>query len=292
LDSTISRRIASTCAAFFCVDAKRVFTTTRCAKNWHDQLLEVVGRAEFAALQKSPSLPRRAAASGRPRGLTPSVSCSVRRVRLDNVDGIVAQAVVERAPVPTARCIISTSPASITAGDLRRRNRARRLCCCMISRSLSRDGYPMPVRSRNRSSCDSGRGYVPWCSMGFCVASTMNGRGRLVRVVVHRYLRFVHGFEQRGLRFSASCGLISSASTMLAKNRARLEIESLLDLVEYAGANHVRRQQVRSKLDALERAVERSFATAPGASVVLPTPGTSSTSRWPLARHRPRWRGG
>ncbi|CPU66408.1 Uncharacterised protein [Mycobacteroides abscessus] len=29
---------------------------------------------------------------------------------------------------------------------------------------------------RKRSSCASGRRYVPACSMGFCVAMTMNGR--------------------------------------------------------------------------------------------------------------------
>jgi hypothetical protein len=30
---------------------------------------------------------------------------------------------------------------------------------------------------RNRSSCASGRAYVPSYSMGFCVAATMNGSG-------------------------------------------------------------------------------------------------------------------
>src|SRR3989475_4875119 len=29
-----------------------------------------------------------------------------------------------------------------------------------------------------RSSCASGRGYVPSCSIGFCVASTKNGAGK------------------------------------------------------------------------------------------------------------------
>ena len=35
----------------------------------------------------------------------------------------------------------------------------------------------MRMRIRKRSSCDSGKGYVPWCSMGFCVASTRKGFG-------------------------------------------------------------------------------------------------------------------
>src|SRR4029078_8548179 len=32
----------------------------------------------------------------------------------------------------------------------------------------------------NRSSCPSGSGYVPSCSMGFCVASTKNGFGSII----------------------------------------------------------------------------------------------------------------
>ena len=39
-------------------------------------------------------------------------------------------------------------------------------------------GYPTERRRRKRSSCDSGSGYVPACSWGFWVASTMNGSGR------------------------------------------------------------------------------------------------------------------
>ena len=45
-------------------------------------------------------------------------------------------------------------------------------------RSSARSGYPREIRIRKRSSCDSGSGYVPRYSTGFCVARTRNGSGR------------------------------------------------------------------------------------------------------------------
>ena len=44
-----------------------------------------------------------------------------------------------------------------------------------MSFSVSRSGYGTSICTRNRSSCASGSGYVPSCSIGFCVASTWNG---------------------------------------------------------------------------------------------------------------------
>ena len=35
----------------------------------------------------------------------------------------------------------------------------------------------MSTCNKNRSSCASGKGYVPSCSIGFCVAITMNSAG-------------------------------------------------------------------------------------------------------------------
>ena len=78
---------------------------------------------------------------------------------------------------------------------------------------------------------------------------------QLVRVVVHGHLRFVHGFQQRRLRLRRRA-IDFVRQDDVGENRSGLEIESLLDLIEDAGAHHVGGQQVRSKLDALERAVE------------------------------------
>lgn len=46
---------------------------------------------------------------------------------------------------------------------------------CISSFSV---GYPMIILYRNRSTCASGRGYVPRFSTGFCVAITKKGTGR------------------------------------------------------------------------------------------------------------------
>jgi len=253
VDSTISRRIASTCAAFFCVDAKRVFTTTRCAKTGTINCLKSSGVQNSRPSRKARACAARWQHQQAPRANAERELFRVARA-LDNVDGIVAQAVVDAHQFH--RALHHFDVARLHNGGNLRRRIASPLCCCIISRSLSRDGYPMPVRSRNRSSCDSGRGYVPWCSMGFCVASTMNGRGSLCvwlsTVTCASFMASSSAdcvFGRRAIDFVRQYNV--------GENRARLEIESLLDLVEYAGANHVRRQQVRSKLDALERAVER-----------------------------------
>ena len=44
------------------------------------------------------------------------------------------------------------------------------------SRKVSRSGGGTSILRRNRSSCASGSGKVPSCSIGFCVAITKNGR--------------------------------------------------------------------------------------------------------------------
>ena len=52
----------------------------------------------------------------------------------------------------------------------------------------------------NRSSCASGSGYVPSCSIGFCVAIVKNGFGQRVGRLAGRHFAFLHGLQQRGLR--------------------------------------------------------------------------------------------
>ncbi len=76
-----------------------------------------------------------------------------------------------------------------------------------------------------------------------------------MRVVVHGHLGFIHGFQQCRLRLRR--GAVDFVrQNDVGENRAGLEIESLLDLIEDAGAYHIGGQQVRSKLDPLERAMK------------------------------------
>ena len=82
------------------------------------------------------------------------------------------------------------------------------------------------MRSRKRSICDSGSGYVPKCSGGFCVAMTMNGCVELVRGVVDRDLAFAHRLEQRRLR--ARRGAVDLVGEDdVREDRAALELEHL-----------------------------------------------------------------
>ena len=50
------------------------------------------------------------------------------------------------------------------------------VCSLSMRASSASGGYPIDSRIVKRSSCASGRGYVPSYSIGFWVASTMNGR--------------------------------------------------------------------------------------------------------------------
>ena len=54
--------------------------------------------------------------------------------------------------------------------------------------------------NRKRSSCASGSGYVPSCSIGFCVATTMKPSPSVVRRAVDRDRALLHRLEQRRLR--------------------------------------------------------------------------------------------
>ena len=76
-----------------------------------------------------------------------------------------------------------------------------------------------------------------------------------MRVIVHRDLRFVHRFEQRGLRFRRGA-VDFVGDDDVREDRSGLEFEALRRGVVDADADHVARQQVRGELDALERAVE------------------------------------
>src|SRR3990170_2624568 len=139
----------------------------------------------------------------------------------------------------------------------------------------------MRMRRRKRSSWDSGSGYVPSCSRGFWVASTMKGRGS----------GYVEWSSETCASFMASrrldcvlgvVRLISSASTMLVKSGPGLKTKSLLagsqmltPMTSDGSMSEV--NWMRGKPARMERA-------GAAASVVLPTPGTSSIRRCPRAR--------
>src|SRR5216683_1220343 len=138
----------------------------------------------------------------------------------------------------------------------------------------------MRRRSRKRSSCDSGSGNVPSYSRGFWVASTMNGRGS----------GYVEWSSETCASFIASSRadwvlgvvrLISSASTMLVKSGPGLNTNSPVfgSHTETPSTSDGSMSEV-NWMRWNEAPIERASAAA---SVVLPTPGTSSISRWPRA---------
>src|SRR5690606_9733168 len=137
---------------------------------------------------------------------------------------------------------------------------------------------------RKRSSCASGSGYVPSCSIGFCVASTKNGRGSGIVCPAAVTCRSCIASS------SAACvrggvRLISSARTMFAKigpftnrkRRAPVAASSsrisvpVMSLGTRSGVNWIRRNS-----SAIASAIERIMS-------VLARPGTPTSSAWPPA---------
>ena len=120
----------------------------------------------------------------------------------------------------------------------------------------------MRMRIRKRSSCDSGSGYVPWCSTGFCVAITRNGCGSgsvlPSTVTCASFIASSRADCVRGV-----VRLISSARTTLAKIGPGRNSNSRVSRIVDADAEHVAGQQVRSELDALKSCNE-TILRAPG----------------------------
>ncbi len=145
--------------------------------------------------------------------------------------------------------------------------------------SSSAFGYPSEVRSRNRSSCASGSGNVPSCSIGFSVAIRKNGSGR--RRVAPSTVTCCSAIASS----SADCALGSArftsstrrtfANTGPARNsNSRVfgfQIERPVMSVGWrSGVHWTRDATAPSMLPAIERA-----------RTVLAVPGTSSRSTWP-----------
>ncbi|OLB80455.1 MAG: hypothetical protein AUI14_06670 [Actinobacteria bacterium 13_2_20CM_2_71_6] len=149
-----------------------------------------------------------------------------------------------------------------------------------IASSAPPSGYPMAIRAVNRSRCASGSGYVPSISIGFCVAITMNGVcSRYVTPSTVTWRSSMHSNSADWVFGEAR--LISSPTTMLANTAPGLNSKSrfswlktltpVTSLGSRSGVNWIRRTV---------QSIERASALA---SLVLPTPGTSSMSRWPSA---------
>ena len=108
-----------------------------------------------------------------------------------------------------------------------------------------------------RSSCASGSGYVPSCSMGFCVAMTKNGSGRRCVVLAGRHLAFLHRFEQSGLGFRRrAVDLVGEDDVGEDRAVDEAELAPAAALVQHHRAGDVRRHQIRGELNALETDVE------------------------------------
>ena len=106
-----------------------------------------------------------------------------------------------------------------------------------------------------RSTCASGSGYVPSCSIGFCVAITRNGRGTgCVSPPIVTWRSCITSS-------SADCTLagarlISSASRKLQKHRAELGVERAGVRAVDARADEIGRHEVGRELHAAEGAAE------------------------------------
>ena len=143
-----------------------------------------------------------------------------------------------------------------------------------ICSSSARVGYPTLSSNMKRSSCASGSGYVPSCSIGFCVASTKNGFGNSYVRPATVTLRSCIACSSAACVFGGA-RLISSASTMFAntgpgaKRNARLPVPGsssinsvpVMSLGIRSGVNCTR-ENVRSR--ARETVCTSSVFASPG----------------------------
>ena len=91
--------------------------------------------------------------------------------------------------------------------------------------------------------------------MGFWVASTKNGAGRLIDIAAHRAGTLLHGFEQRALRLGRRA-VDFVGQQDVAEDRALHERPGAVAgggvFFDDVGAGDVARHQVGGELDALE----------------------------------------
>ena len=128
----------------------------------------------------------------------------------------------------------------------------------MISTSSSSAGYCTRSLKMNRSSCASGRGYVPSISIGFCVASTKKGDGSRLACPDTVTLPSCMPSSSADCVFGVA-RFTSSASRILPNIGPALELELLPSrrvLDDHVGADDVARHEVGSELDPREGEVE------------------------------------
>ena len=147
-----------------------------------------------------------------------------------------------------------------------------------IASSSSSLGYPIDILIEKRSSCASGRGYVPTYPVGFCVAMTKKGSGR--RYVIPSTVTLFSSIASRRLDcVLGEARLISSARRMLVitrpsrnSKRSALRLYILNPVMSDAMTSGVNCARLKSS------PAERARADA---RVVFPTPGTSSMRMCP-----------
>src|SRR5215218_6504610 len=137
------------------------------------------------------------------------------------------------------------------------------------------------MRSRKRSSCASGSGYVPSYSIGFCVARTRNGRSRRFVPPSIVTCRSCIASSNAACVFGGA-RLISSASSRFVKigpGRNSKSLERWLKIEEPVTSDGIRSgvNWMREKSSVVACAIERAIS-------VFARPGKSSSRTWPSPR--------
>ena len=135
-----------------------------------------------------------------------------------------------------------------------------------MARSTSAPGSASSTWRRKRSSCASGSGKVPSCSIEFWVATTMKGSGRGRVIAAGGDLPLGHGLEERRLHLGrGAVDLVDQHERV--EERAGDEVEAPVVGAEHLGAGHVGRHEVGRALDAREARVEAGGERLDGAGL-------------------------
>ena len=151
-----------------------------------------------------------------------------------------------------------------------------------ISSSWFSVGYPIRTRNINRSSCASGNGYVPSCSIGFCVANTKNGFGSAC--VYPPTVTWPSCIASR--RAACVLGgvlLISSARITFAKTGPFTKCRFLVPvcLSSWITSLPVTSLGIKSGVNWIRENPRESVLATVEIMRVFARPGTPSTSVWP-----------
>ena len=139
-------------------------------------------------------------------------------------------------------------------------------------------GYPRLKRTRKRSSWASGSGKVPSWSMGFCVAMTQKRRLQLVRHAVDGDAALGHRLQQA--RLGPRRGPVDLVGQHdLGEDRAGTELE--LGGLRLKTETPVTSVGSRSGVHWMRLNEQPTLRASARASMVLATPGTSSSNTCP-----------